>query len=518
MLRASLSSMVVSPHPGATTTAVEACRGVPGVRITFGVYALAVVAFWTLICARGYQAPPAGEMSQLLGVHWRLPLAHDAHLLLFAICAVALVLAWMLAARAAAHADVGIGGVLAGAAALGIPFVLLTGIYSDDVYLYHLYGKELVHYGANPLLTAPSAFATDPHLKWVYWKWLPSAYGPLWLLISAPLSASAGASITAAVILYRMAGLAAHVAAAWVIWKAVGRTFPPRAVGAAVFFAWNPFLLFESVASAHNDAVVALCIALAVWAISAGRWALAAVAIASAVMVKPFVGLLMGPLLVAAWVNLPQRDRIRGVLTVTGAAVITAAALYLPFRAGDAIVRNALQNPAAVVYMNSLWEFAAFQLAGTAQPARASLEAARLDPLRLWLLCATLLGTLYAAARLKDFTRSGILLWIGFCLSLSWVWPWYFVPAVTLAAFAGRGAQPLVVAMSLGGLLFYLGWPPPPRHLGWMYTGRSVLLFGPLLVALAVLAARWGNAHLHSRERPFVGKLRDALVGGSEVV
>ena len=518
MLRASLSSSAVSTHPGTATTTVEARRHGLHIRFAFGLYWLAAAAFWTLICARGYQAPPAGEMRQLLGIYWRVPLSHESYLLLFGTLSLLLVAAWIFSARAVQQSEWTIGGVLGGAVALALPFVLLTGIYSDDPYLYHFYGKELVHYRVNPLLVAPAAFPEDPHLKWVYWRWLPSAYGPLWLLISAPLSGAAGSSITAAVILYRLTGLAAHLAAAWVIWKAIGRAHPQRALAAAAFFAWNPFLLFESVGSAHNDAVVALCLTLSLWAILVSRWPLATVALTCAVMVKPFMGVLMAPFLAAAWTHLSPGQRLRGMAGLAGAALVTAAVLYLPFGAGAALVRNAVHNPAAGVYMNTLWEFVAVLVTGVAGSARVNFEATTLDPLRLWLLVATVLGSIYAAARTSDFTRSAILLWIGFCLSLSWIWPWYFVPAITLAAFAGRTLTPLVVAMSLGGMLFYLGWPPPVKHLGWLYTWRSVLLFGPMLAALAVLASRWLDAHLNGGERPLVGKLRDPLVGGPEVV
>jgi hypothetical protein len=48
-----------------------------------------------------------------------------------------------------------------------------------------MYGRAISVYGANPIISAPSAFAKDTHLPWVHWKDLPLAYGPVWLMLSA---------------------------------------------------------------------------------------------------------------------------------------------------------------------------------------------------------------------------------------------------------------------------------------------------------------------------------------------
>ena len=158
-------------------------------------------------------------------------------------------------------------------------------------------------------------------------------------------------------------------------------------------------------------------------------------------------------------------------------------ALYAPFNAGDALVRNILANPASGTYMNSLWELAAVQFAGWSGPARSSMEQ-WLDPLRQAVLALSVVGGFVVSWRTRRFEFGLIVLWVGFCLSQAWIWPWYFLPVIAMATFAGRRAQTLAVALSLGGLLFYLGWPPPTKSLAWIYTWRSLLLFGPAFAVL----------------------------------
>jgi hypothetical protein len=315
------------------------------VKAHFGILLLALGAFWLLICARGWQVPPAGDLRVALGITWRLPLVTETHLVLFGLLALLMVAGWSGAYRAIEDSNIELPGVLLGAAVLGIPLLLLTGIYSDDVFLYHFYGRELAHYGANPYTTPPAAFAGDPLLKWVYWKWLPSAYGPLWLVVSAPLSALAADSIAAAVLLYRTAGLLAHLAGVSVIYMAARALRPRQALRAAAFYGWNPFVLFESVASAHNDALLIVFVCAVVAAIARERWILAGVLLACAVMVKPFAALAAVPVATMVWTQSACERRMVNLAGAAAAASLTVLVLYAPFNAGDALLRNVVATP-----------------------------------------------------------------------------------------------------------------------------------------------------------------------------
>jgi hypothetical protein len=485
VLRAPLLPFVGRPHPRQADRAAAARRvGSPPLAIRFGVLFFALCAFWALICARGWQAPPAGDLRVALDITWRVPLATETHLVLFGGLAVLAVAGWYAASRVIGETGLGLPGVLLGAAVLGVPLLLLTGIYSNDVFLYHFYGRELAHYGANPFTTPPSAFEGDPLLKWVYWKWLPSAYGPLWLVVSAPLSALAADSLASAVILYRTAGLIAHLAVVSVIYMAVRAQRPQHALTAAAFYAWNPFVLFESVASAHNDALMVVFLCGVMGAVTRERWILSGVMLACAVMVKPFAALAAVPLGAVMWARSSREGRVANIFRGAAAAILAVLVLYAPFNAGDALLRNILANPAAGIYMNSLWELVAVQFGGWSGATRAWIENTWLDPLRGALLALSLLAGALVSLRTGRFPHGLIVLWTGFCFSQAWIWPWYFLPILAMATFEGRRTQRLAVALSLGGLLFYLGWPPPGKSLAWIYNGRSLLLFGPVLAVM----------------------------------
>jgi hypothetical protein len=410
--------------------------------------------------------------------------------ILYFLLAVSALAAWMWALRIAA----GTPGrsprnllILTGL--LCLPAVGFVGLFSDDVYLYNLYGRTIADYGSNPLVHRPAAFTWDPHLSWVYWKELPSSYGPIWLMLSGALSALASDSITAVVLWYRCAALAIHLATAAAIWQVMRRTAPREAMAGTLFYAWNPLVILEVVANAHNDVLVALFAVLLVTATVQRAWGHAAFFGACAVMVKPFAVLLLPGLALRIY---QTRSSAAGWIRPTAAAIAiglaSLAALNLPLYAGLRLVDNIAGNPASFLYTNTLWELLSW--AGPWVGVGSDhVQHRYLDALRT---AGFLVGVIWILSR--RWTRRGaahaaLSLWIMFLLTASWVWPWYFVPAIALAAVARGTGLAAAAALTAGGLIFWAGWPSPSGIPG-LYTWRSILMFGPLLATLAVPAVR----------------------------
>ena len=370
-----------------------------------------------------------------------------------------------------------------------LPLIWAPGMHSGDLYLYMFYGRMLARYSANPILVTPNQFPADPHLGWVYWTWLPSAYGPVWLMFTGALSAIAGNALWANIFTYKLAALLLHVLATVAVWSLLRGTRPELATWGTIFYGWNPLVLYETVGSGHNEVMVALFIALSLLAAARSRWPHAVFFLIAAAMVK-LTALLFLPALVLAWAaGLPTlRARVRAAVLAAGVAVAGALALYAPLWGGGALVRNALDNPAATRYLNSFWELAALRTIGASgNPAIVSAHPV-FDLVRNLLFVGALLYILWRVvwgARLED---AWIWLWFAYCLSLGWIWPWYFVVLVPVAAVRGPGiSSALVAALSLGGLLFWIGWPDPALPAApWMHNYRALILFAP-----AVLVAAW---------------------------
>jgi hypothetical protein len=455
-------------------------------------------ALWLLLHAPGFPVFDAAELRyNSFSYELRLALAGllgtgrtvFKNALFVAITMALVVLWWRAVQRSDTMTSLRLRHVLGGAIALAIPLLLHPLLFSDDLHLYYFYGREIVVYGANPFLTPPAAFAGDPYLAHVWWKELPSAYGPVWLGVCAVLSWIAGDSPTAAIVVYRVAGLFAHCGVAMALWIGMRRFRPEHATRAALFYAWNPLALFEAVGNAHNDALVACAVAAMLVFGLRRAYVAAAIACAVAALIKPFAAVLMVPLLAVAYAEARPGLKLRALLLPTLAATAVALVLSIPLWPGLALVHNIQTNPASRIYSNSLWE-----LIGEAGPAfwyirTTKIQHPWLDIARVVVVALALFWIVRVALRRRDLAYACATLWVAFSLSLSWVWPWYFLPAIAIAAVTtDRFVRASATALTIGGLLFWITWPPPaPSWAPWLHTWRSLLLFGPILVVLVPL-------------------------------
>jgi len=170
------------------------------------------------------------------------------------------------------------GAIAVAVAAFAVAPVLL----SHDVYSYVDYARLGVVHGLDPYVHPPSAAPADPAFARVAWPDTTSAYGPLFTLVTYPLSwlpvdvaVAALKALAAASVL----GLAALVA----------RLAPARGVDplrAAAFVALNPLVLVHVVGGAHNDGLAMLLAMAGVAAILVAREYSGAAALVAAGAVK----------------------------------------------------------------------------------------------------------------------------------------------------------------------------------------------------------------------------------------
>lgn len=414
--------------------------------------------------------------------------ARLAYLLLMA----AAVGGWIWAMRAARAVELTrVVPVLVMTAVITVPLIVLPGLFSDDVYLYNLYGRTISVYGANPLHFAPSSFPADAHLPWVHWKELPSAYGPIWLMLSAALSRLGSDSPSTVIVVYRVAAVALHLLTVAALWSALRTSRSRAALSLTLFYAWNPLVLLEVVGNAHNDVLVALFAVLLVTAAMRRAWFPSTFFGACAVMVKPYALLLLAP--VARQIVLQSRgwNVARQLAAASAVSVGTIVLVSLPLWAGGALLSNVLTNPASAMYTNTLWELLSDLGARWLGVTTVAIQHPYLDILRGVALFGAAVWVLTRGATRRDVPNVAFRLWLVFCLTACWVWPWYFVPALALAPLAGAARLPAATALTIGGLLFWATWPErSPWPFASLFGWRSLVLFGPVVLTLT-----WAPAH-----------------------
>jgi hypothetical protein len=152
--------------------------------------------------------------------------------------------------------------VLAGAVMFQTTLLFLPGLYSQDVFSYIAYGRLGALYDLNPYVWPPSAIPRDPVMPWVaeVWRAYAAPYGPVWLDVQWLMAHVGGStSIVDQAMAYRLLANVLLLGNLGLAWLALGRlTHLDRAqrTAALAVLAWNPLVLFEIGANAHNDVLM----------------------------------------------------------------------------------------------------------------------------------------------------------------------------------------------------------------------------------------------------------------------
>jgi hypothetical protein len=240
--------------------------------------------------------------------------------------------AFLLVLREAWRGTIGARAVLALSVGYLAALLLLPLVFSRDVYSYAYYGRIAETYGTNPYVATPADFPADALAAFVGPKWAdtPAVYGPLWTHVSS-LVVRAFDDVGALVSAFRVSAIGASLATLVVVSRLVRRVRPEREAFALALIGLNPVVVFQSVASGHNDVLVMLAVAaaLALAFAERERWATAALALGVLVKVTAAVPLLL------LWIALAARrlrgERIRTLVPHVAIAAVLGLLAAAPF-------------------------------------------------------------------------------------------------------------------------------------------------------------------------------------------
>lgn len=363
-----------------------------------------------------------------------------------------------------------------------------------DVFDYLARGQVRAAYGANPYVQVPAQFADDALMAFAAWPKFPSAYGPLWELVAAPLASWAHGDLWRGVLIFKgQAVLSLVVTAGAVAALAFQSSRERTTVQLAVFAVlWNPLLLFEIGANGHHDLWLAFGILIATWLALHQRYGLALVALTAATLFK-FVSLLLIPVfVVAALRQLGGRRGLRQLLAGGMMSLVLVVLCYAPFWPMPDPLRLAQR---AALYTTSLPAVVRYVLQLLADPATATGVAGRLAFGLLALIALVSIVAAWLHPRPAPWHTGRNLLVAALLVATAWYQAWYVAWVLPLAAWqprsrALRGTMLLSVLAwfkyVLFDLTYGLNWQAAPR---WQ---REVAAF--LIIMLFPIG--WYGIHL----------------------
>lgn len=419
----------------------------------------------------------------------------------------------------------GVRSVLLVTAAASLPLLAQPRLLSGDVHSYAIYGRIVAVHGGNPFIDLPEQYPDDAVLPYVYWRSTVSVYGPVWMLLSIPVTWTAellGGSPWVYVLSYKVVAVLCHLVNMLLLYRVLLTLRPERAVWGMALYGWNPLVLVEFAGSGHNDALMVMLLLVAILLEVKGRPSAALIALVCAGLVKPVAMLLVPPYaLYRVYVAHGRRTWVFARQVLIGLA--TLAVLYAPFWQGLGTLRILVNAPAVTVFTGSLAARVYYALENKHCP-----EAARYfgvppaeQPAEL-LACKAKIARPVRTAFLGAFALMYLTLlfypirsfqnWIARCVGMLLAYlllgamnfqPWYGTWLLVFAPMMrGYGTILAVVACML-----FLRYAPVN------FPFQVSLIFGPLvLLALAQLLAAFGLAERVVRRVPPTG----AMAAGAE--
>ena len=183
---------------------------------------------------------------------------------------------------------------------LFITTIVLTFSYnafSYDIFNYIFDAKIVTHYHQNPYMHKALDFPQDKMLGFMHWTQRTYPYGPVWLVLTIPLSFIGLQIFLITFFLFKILMSACFLGTCYFIEKISKKLFPKNALLYLIFFAFNPLVLIESVVSAHFDIVMIFFAMIAVWFLVNKRYVSASILLLISIGVK-FATLFLGPVFI----------------------------------------------------------------------------------------------------------------------------------------------------------------------------------------------------------------------------
>jgi alpha-1,6-mannosyltransferase len=218
--------------------------------------------------------------------------------------------------------SIGVRLALAAVAAMHLIFLLAPPLLSHDVFSYIAYARLGVANHLNPYTHAPIDIPNDPGFRHAGSIYASSAYGPLFTLLTYPLSPL---GVPAAFWILKVVAALSSLGVAALVWRIAQRLGRDPLVP-AVIVGLNPLVLVHVVGGAHNEALTLLVTMAGVLLWVGGRGTGGVVVATLAAGIKASAGIVVPFLAVA-----DRAQALRRILAAVATLALVAAVGLIAF-------------------------------------------------------------------------------------------------------------------------------------------------------------------------------------------
>lgn len=127
--------------------------------------------------------------------------------------------------------------------------------FSYDLFNYIFDSRVFTFYFQNPYFHKALDFPDDPMLSFMHWTHRYYPYGPIWLLITIPISFIGFGYFLLTFYLFKLLSMFAFILSSFLIGR-IAKKLEVNELFAIAVFALNPLVIIESLVSSHNDIVM----------------------------------------------------------------------------------------------------------------------------------------------------------------------------------------------------------------------------------------------------------------------
>jgi hypothetical protein len=329
-------------------------------------------------------------------------------------------------------------------------FLLAPPLLSQDVFSYIAYARLGVEHGLSPYTHAPADIAGDPVFGFAGSKDAVSVYGPVFTLLTYPLS---GLGVAGAFWVLKVVAAAASLGVVALVWRAAER-LGRDPVAPALMVGLSPLVLVHVVSAAHNEALVVLLTVAGVYAFVAGRAGAAGFLSAFGVAVKASAAVAVPYLVLGA----RPRPRVRAVLLGALAAGVAIVLVGLAGFGTDVLHSLGLLSSNQGRSSKLSLPYKAAELLGWLLPGD-RLDYRTAVRLAFGLAFAAVAAwTMWRTWRGADPIRMAAWATLAILLASAWLVPWYLLWLLPLVALAAD-RRLTVATVALSGWVLAIGVP-----------------------------------------------------------
>lgn len=208
---------------------------------------------------------------------------------------------------------------------VGVILLFSYNAFSYDLFNYIFDAKIVTRYHENPYVRKALDYPTDPMLGFMHWTHRTYPYGPLWLVLTVPISFLGLGYFLITFYLFKALMVASYFLTSLLIYKIAKKTKLVDPTFAVSFFALNPFVIIESVVSAHNDIVMLMFAVLGVYFLVNEQKYKASVFLIISILIK-FASVLLVPLFL--WYPFSRRKN-KNTLFFLGSVFLMVVGVFL---------------------------------------------------------------------------------------------------------------------------------------------------------------------------------------------